>query len=55
MLSNTDAGQSENKDMAVVSLHHSWHPLLAAIHHLTLKDGGRGTQGEEGDFIAVFY
>ena len=31
-------------DIAVVPLHHIWHPLLPAIYHLTLT-----RQGEEGE------
>lgn len=30
------------KAIAVVSLHHSWHPLLAAIHHFTLTEEEQG-------------
>lgn len=45
-----------------MSLHHSWHSLLPAIHQLTLRGLGEGG-GEEGartgsvggDFIALFY
>lgn len=38
-----DGGQGvKKKAIAVVSLHHSWRPLLAAIHHFTLTEEGQG-------------
>lgn len=35
-------GGGVGEAIAVVSLHHSWRPLLAAIHHFTLTGDGQG-------------